>query len=149
MSKDLVDFTALDAALADNSVTHELSQERRDSMSKKIMARVGGGPAPVGTETLRHNEGEWLPLMDKVEIKVLRQDAAGNNHTVLYRLAPGAVLPAHEHSQDEECFVLEGSIGIDGHSVRAGDWHLAKAGYIHPTIVSDTGALLLVRSQIN
>ncbi len=146
--KDQSEFAALDAAVAESSLTHELSQERRNAMARKIMTTIGGVPAPLGTETLRHHEGEWEELMDRVEMKVLRQDPDGNNHTVLYRLAPGAVFPSHSHTQEEECYVIEGSIGIDGHIVRAGDWHLAKPGYEHPTIVSDTGALLLVRSQI-
>ncbi|MEM7282299.1 MAG: cupin domain-containing protein [Pseudomonadota bacterium] len=139
---------AITKAVATNAAPYELSQKRRNSLAQRIMSRIGG-PAPKGTETLRREEGQWVHVMDRVTMKVLRQDSKGNNHTVLYRLQAGAVFPSHFHDQEEECYVIEGDIRIGGHVLVAGDWHLAKPGFDHPTIESRHGALLLVRSQID
>ena len=45
--------------------------------------------------------------------------------------------------------VLEGEIEAEGHVIRTGDMHIASAGCEHPSFSSKTGALLLIRSQIN
>jgi anti-sigma factor ChrR (cupin superfamily) len=44
-----------------------------------------------------------------IEIKVLYSDASGIT-TALFKLAPGAVVPLHEHTALEQTFVLEGTL---------------------------------------
>ena len=99
------------------------------------------------THTVRAAEGEWRALVPGVTIKLLRTDEAAGNMTAYIRLEPGASLEPHEHTQAEECLVIEGEIFIGGHRLAAGDMHVAAAGTAHDAVTSPRGALLLVRSE--
>lgn len=65
---------------------------------------------------------------------------------MLFRLAPGGVLPPHGHTGEEECIVLSGSVNLGDQVVHEGDFHLAGAGTDHTLITTSTGALLFVRN---
>ena len=136
-------------AFAEALKPRELAPERRTLLRTRILARIKDMPAPAGTITIRADEGDWIRIDPLVELKLLRRDYEHNNQTALWRLKPGAVLAPHPHTLEEECMVLEGEIRIGDHAVRAGDMHIAKPGYDHPTLVSEGGALLLVRSEIH
>lgn len=105
-------------------------------------------PPPEGSRTRRAETMDWQMVLPSVEVKVLYQDRERNQQTALWRLWPGAVVPAHPHTTVEECLVLEGIIRIGDHDVRQGDMHIAEPGCLHPEIISETGALLLIRSEI-
>jgi anti-sigma factor ChrR (cupin superfamily) len=96
-----------------------------------------------GTLTIRHDEGEWEPLVEGVERKMLSSPVAGRV-TFLIRGRPGARFPAHPHADDEECFVLEGDISFDTLTLQAGDYHLAHRGNPHPIGITRGGCLLLI-----
>ena len=52
----------------------------------------------------------WEPTQfPGIEIKVLYADDSGIT-TALFRLAPGAVVPLHEHTALEQTYVLEGTL---------------------------------------
>ena len=135
-------------AMANNITPRPLSSDRQQNMLDKIQQRINSTP-PNGTETIRADEGGWENVIDLVQMKILRRDERNKNQTVLYRLQAGAVFPCHTHSQEEECLVLEGELIIDNHFLFAGDWHLAKPGFEHPEIKTNSGALILVRSEIS
>jgi quercetin dioxygenase-like cupin family protein len=143
---DALDAAAI-AELAEAIEAQTPSPARRDAMQERILTRVRAEPPP-GTRTLRAREGDWIRVAPQIEIKVLNEDRARNSQTTLWRLQPGAVLPAHEHDADEECLVLEGEIHFGNYYVRAGDYHLASAGRRHPDIESSEGALFLIRGEI-
>jgi anti-sigma factor ChrR (cupin superfamily) len=98
----------------------------------------------AGTVTVRAAEGQWERLARGIERKVLHSSSDGHI-TYLVRGQPGARLPGHDHSDDEEIFVLEGELTIGSVTLRAGDFHRARRGFSHPTATSATGCLLLVR----
>jgi anti-sigma factor ChrR (cupin superfamily) len=106
-----------------------------------IQRRVGGGGPSVAR---RRSEGVWLDISPGVQLKMLRVDPPTGERTALLRMQPGASCPEHDHSQVEECFVLEGEVNIDGHDYRPGDYVVARAGTRHDTIVSVPGGLLLL-----
>ena len=135
------------AALAASVRERDLSAERKDAIKSRIQSRLRAS-APDGTFTVREGEGRWLPVAPGIEIKTLHVDRAQNTQTSLWRLAPGAVLVAHGHRCDEECLVLEGEVHTGDYYVRAGDFHLAKAGHRHPQLETTTGALLLIRGEL-
>jgi len=135
-------------AIAGALKPRELTPERQMALRARILAWLKDTPAPAGTITIRAGEGDWIGIDPLVEMKLLRRDYQHNNQTALWRLKPGAVVPSHPHTLEEECMVLEGEIRIGDHSVRAGDMHIARPGYDHPTIRSEIGALLLVRAEI-
>ena len=93
--------------------------------------------------TARAADGGWETVAPGVERRVLA-DTAGQPS--LWRVAPGGRVPGHVHDVDEECLVLEGSVRIGEDLVlSAGDYHVARRGSTHPTVWSDTGALVYLR----
>ncbi len=132
--------------LADALSAPPLAPARKEAVWSRILQRIHA-PAPAGTLTVRAGEGEWIPCLPGVDIKILHIDELKNTQTALWRMQPGSVLPAHDHHVDEECLVLEGEIRSGDFVVRQGDYHLGFAGQPHPDIHSDMGALLLIRSE--
>ena len=50
----------------------------------------------------------WQPTQfEGIEMKILYQDDEGRS-TILFKMAPGAVVPLHEHTALEQTFMLEG-----------------------------------------
>ncbi len=135
------------ASIAESLDPRGLSPARREAMHARALARINA-PAPAGTRTVRAQEGHWQSVMPLVDMKVLRVDHETKNQTVLYRLHPGAEFPVHTHTQEEECYVLEGEIHLGDYYVRAGDMHIAAPGSKHRKVKSSTGALLLIRSEM-
>src|SRR3981189_181662 len=71
-------------------------------------------PLPVNPPELRStfvaaSSMPWQPTaFDGIEMKILYQDDEGRS-TILFKMAPGAVVPLHEHTPLEQTFMLEGS----------------------------------------
>jgi anti-sigma factor ChrR (cupin superfamily) len=95
----------------------------------------------------------WQPTRHPgVEVKTLLFDRASGLVTALTRMAPGAVLPDHEHVRIEQTFVLEGHLvdrdGPDeGLECRAGQFVWRPAGSRH-IAWSPRGGLFLALFQI-
>jgi anti-sigma factor ChrR (cupin superfamily) len=77
-----------------------------------------------------------------VEIKVLLEDSDSGLMTTITRMAPGAVLPLHEHVDVEQTYVLEGRLLDEEGEVRAGEYVWRPAGSVHVASAPE-GALLL------
>jgi quercetin dioxygenase-like cupin family protein len=125
----------------------ELSEAQRSSMRAKIASRIAP-EQPANTHTVRAESVEWLSVWPNVWVKMLRQEPASNLQMVLFRIKPGGIVPAHVHTKEEECLVLDGEIFIGDHRVGEGDLHVAKPGAEHGDITTRTGATVLVRSEI-
>ena len=113
----------------------------------KIESRIVGAGLP-GTVTVRATEGEWRPMADGVECKVLWQNATLGRQSLLVRMAPGATYESHHHAQDEECVVLAGDLSFGDHRLNAGDYHLAQKGTTHPPCSSKAGCLLYINTAL-
>ncbi|MGQ3050980.1 MAG: cupin domain-containing protein [Roseateles sp.] len=86
----------------------------------------------------------WQPYGDGVQIKVLHENAGVLSY--LLRFAPGARIDAHRHPLDEECVVLEGVLKVGSQiEVGPGGYHLARAGSLHASIATETGATIFLR----
>ena len=77
-----------------------------------------------------------------VEIKVLLEDPDTGLTTSITRMAPGAVLPLHEHADVEQTYVLEGRLVDDEGEVSAGEYVWRPKGSTHVATAPE-GALLL------
>jgi anti-sigma factor ChrR (cupin superfamily) len=145
------ELEALDAvaltALAEAIRPAELSESQRGSMRRKLAARIAA-EQPVNTQTVRAEAVEWQEVWPNVQVKMLRLDIASNLQIFLFKIRPGGVVPAHVHTKEEECFVLEGEISIGSHRVGEGDFHIARSGAAHGDITTEKGATVLVRSEI-
>ena len=79
-----------------------------------------------------------------VRARVLSIDRARSVVTMVIRAEPGAVYPSHKHHGPEECYVISGSVVIDGRVLRAGDFHHADEGSEHGEISTTEGAEVLL-----
>jgi anti-sigma factor ChrR (cupin superfamily) len=117
-------------------------------LSARMRARVMASLSTPATDVVRAAEGEWKPLLPGVTVKTLRVDREQRTQTSLWRLAPGASIPRHPHSKDEECLVLEGEILHESKAYGAGDYLYARAGVRHSEFSAPNGALLMIRSEL-
>jgi len=105
-------------------------------------AKNHGGLGDLAT---RYVDVESLPWeatrFEGIEFKTLMVEPGGML-TTLVRMAPGAVLPDHEHVEIEQTWVIEGSLKDDEGEVTAGDFCWRPGGSRH-TAWSPNGALLL------
>lgn len=102
-----------------------------------------GGLKPLASRYVKMDALPWRPTaFPGIEIKVLVEDKETGLMTSLTRMAPGSVLPPHEHTAIEQTWVLEGRLVDDEGEVKAGEYVWRPAGSIH-TAKAPEGALLL------
>jgi quercetin dioxygenase-like cupin family protein len=93
-------------------------------------------PSPVNPPELRSTfvASSSMPWQrtdfDGIEMKILYKDGEGRS-TILFKMAPGAVAPLHEHTALEQTFMLEGSLEDSEGSVGAGDFVWRPGGNVH------------------
>ena len=103
--------------------------------------------APVNPPNLRSthvpaSSMPWQPTQfEGIEMKILYSDDEGRS-TILFKMAPGAVVPLHEHTALEQTYMLEGSLEDAECKCGAGDFVWRPAGNIH-VAVAPTGATFL------
>jgi anti-sigma factor ChrR (cupin superfamily) len=84
----------------------------------------------------------WQPTeFDGIEMKVLYADDEGRS-TILFKMAPGAVVPLHEHTALEQSYMLEGSLEDAEGSCGPGDFVWRPGGNVH-VAHAPNGALVL------
>jgi anti-sigma factor ChrR (cupin superfamily) len=106
-----------------------------------LLARI----AAPSNHTVTAADGEWIETpMRGVRMKILAIDRVRDRVTMLLKAAPGARYPAHRHSGPEECFVLSGSLIVEGQVLRAGDFHHAEGESDHAELWTDEGVEVLL-----
>ena len=133
-----------DVALALGSSVEQVAPPAR--VRDAVMAATR---AP-GRYTVFAADRPWVdtPLAG-IQMKVLSVDAPRGVATLLIRAAAGAVYPSHRHSGSEECYVIRGTVVIDGRVLHAGDFHHADAGSDHGEITTTDGAEVLIVGAID
>jgi anti-sigma factor ChrR (cupin superfamily) len=77
--------------------------------SPQVAAHAGLGP--LASRLVDVQALAWQPTrFEGIEVKTLLADPASGLVSVLMRMAPGAVLPHHEHVLIEQTWVLEGHL---------------------------------------
>jgi len=113
-----------------------------DALRTRVLANATARPKHL----LQTEEGEFVRVLAGVYVKQLRAD--DQTETGLWRLEPGAIIPAHGHKHEEECLVLSGSISYAGRMLSSGDFLGAAKNERQGAITSATGALLLIRGEL-
>ena len=116
--------------------------------SAALRGRILAQARQMRTQVIRADEGEWVPFVPGIRIKTLRRNEAEGTQTSLWRIEPGASVPPHPHTREEECMVMEGSVVHDDVEYFAGDVLLAPVGERHKPFFAPRGALLLIRSEL-
>ena len=119
-----------------------MSPVRRDLLRVRILANAVARPKHL----LQAEEGEFVRVLAGVYVKQLRADA--HTETGLWRLDPGAIIPAHGHKHEEECLVISGSICYAGRTLFSGDFLGAAKDEHQGAITSVNGAVLLIRGEL-
>jgi anti-sigma factor ChrR (cupin superfamily) len=105
---------------------------------------------PQKSRTIRAGEGRWYRQpVEGLEVMPLSVDKERGIATIMMRLAPGTILPAHDHQGAEESYVVSGSCRIGSVALNRGDFHHVDAGQHHGTVVSDEGCTLLLVVDVN
>lgn len=105
--------------------------------------KAEGGLKPRSSRYVNMDALPWRQTsFPGVEIKVLLEDKDSGLTTTITRMAPGAVLPLHEHVDVEQTYVLEGRLVDEEGEVKAGEYVWRPAGSIHVATAPE-GALLL------
>ena len=114
--------------------------------SAGLRERVLSVASPRPERLVQAEEGTFEPFLLGISIKLLRRDAS--TETSLWKLEPNAVIPAHGHQHEEECFIVSGEIEYAGRKLVSGDYLLANAAERQSSIRSATGAVLLIRGEL-
>lgn len=104
----------------------------------------------VRTESVvrRAAEGVWQCVAPGIEVKTLFYDVTAHAVSFLLRAQPNASLPAHRHTGNEECVVLEGECTLGDVTLRAGDYLFAESGTEHPAATTRVGVLVYLRGSV-
>jgi quercetin dioxygenase-like cupin family protein len=76
--------------------------------------------------------------------KVLSESKKRGYVTMLMKVEPGTVFPEHHHTGEEECYVLSGSIILDGKKMGVGVLHHGDENSDHGQLSTEEGALVLL-----
>lgn len=88
--------------------------------------------APLASRYLKVDALPWQETrFPGVTMKVLVEDKDSGLVTGLFRFAPGAKLPYHEHVAIEQTWVLEGSLVDEEGEAKAGEFVWRPAGNRH------------------
>jgi len=77
-----------------------------------------------------------------IEMKILYSDPVSGISTIMFRMAPGAVVPAHEHTALEQTYVLSGSLKDHEGEATAGNYVWRPGGNRH-VAYSPNGAVFI------
>ena len=91
----------------------------------------------------------WQPTQfEGIEMKILYSDDEGRS-TILFKMAPGAVVPLHEHTALEQTFMLEGSLEDAEGKCGAGDFVWRPGGNIHVAHAPNGATFLAIFNRPN
>jgi anti-sigma factor ChrR (cupin superfamily) len=101
--------------------------------------------AASSNHTITAAEGAWVETpVPGVRMKILAIDRARDQVTMLLRAEPGARYPAHRHSGPEECYVISGSVIVEGQVLHPGDFHHAEGDSDHGEAWTNDGVEVLL-----
>ncbi len=109
---------------------------------------------PHGTETMlprgvvalvRGAGVNWQPTpFEGVSTARLYEDPVRGELASLVRMMPGAHFPSHHHAALEHCYVVEGDLIFDDHTMTAGDYSAGKPDKDHSAATTRGGCLLFI-----
>ncbi len=111
---------------------------------------LGAARKPTTYTMWAADAAAWIDTgVSGIRARVLAVDKTRSLVTLMIRAEPGAVYPSHKHHGPEECFVISGSVVIDGRVLRAGDFHHADEDSEHGEITTTEGAEVLLVGAID
>jgi anti-sigma factor ChrR (cupin superfamily) len=101
---------------------------------------------PRGVVALaRRSQMTWQSTpFDGVSMARLYEDPVRGELASLVRMAPGAKYPPHNHACLEHCYVIEGDLVFEDHTLFAGDYSAGGADDDHTAATTTGGCLLFI-----
>ena len=84
-------------------------------------------------------DANWEDVAPGIGCKLLASDLDRNQISMLVRLAPDASYPAHTHAGQEELYLLDGELWINGTKLIPGDYNHGRPGGTDNRVWSGTG----------
>lgn len=135
------------AQLASGLAPVPMDTNQRANLKQRVLQAAFATPVPVSA-VVKADAGTWIDMLPGIHVKALHVDRSAGTHTSLWRLAPGACLPEHDHSADEECLIVSGSVDWAGKTYGEGDYLFVGAGFHHSAMCATHGATLLIRGEL-
>jgi anti-sigma factor ChrR (cupin superfamily) len=137
------DPVAVELARAAGPVTPD--PRVKEALLRRIAAAEDAPAAASSLVIRRANEDGWKPSpYPGISLRILHTDRTRRQFTALLRMAPGATFPVHDHSGDEECYVLDGDLRVAGHVLGPGDYQYAPSGSRHVEQTTEGGCTCLL-----
>jgi anti-sigma factor ChrR (cupin superfamily) len=87
----------------------------------------------------------WQPTsFEGVFMAKLYEDAVRGELASLVRMKPGARFPSHQHAAVEHCYVVEGDLIFEDHTMTAGDYSAGKPDKEHTSATTQGGCVLFI-----
>lgn len=118
---------------------------RACALKSRVMASISTKISSA-VMTIKATKGDWITMIPGVQKKILNKDSSTGMQSYLLRMQAGATLPAHEHTADEECLMLEGDAMVGDIHLSTGDYHFALKGSRHGSVKTQNGCLAFLRS---
>lgn len=140
------DLELLDRIAADAITPVEPPAEVRARVFAAIRQRPLDVSIPGAHEsrTVRSNEGKWKNVAPGVDVRKLSVDKNRGTVTVMVRMAPNAILPAHDHHGPEDSYVVAGSCRIGAVELGTGDFHHVDGTAHHGDVVATADGCTLL-----
>lgn len=117
-------------------------RETKNQIKTKLMQRVS--QSRDSQFFVFSEQGHWKSIKHGIQIKVLKSDAEAKSF--LLKLEQNTSIPYHDHQKNEETFVVDGEVWLDGIHCKNGDYHFAGAGTFHKEIRTENGCTLLIKT---
>jgi len=125
----------------------ELPTGIQSRMADRLRRAIAAETPPV-IKVQRAQDSRWIQVLPGVEIRILHHNPDTRALTSLWRLQPGAQLPAHKHDRsEEECLIIEGDICHADNCYVPGDYMIGLKGSVHGIITSKNGGTMMLRSS--
>ena len=136
----IVPWLPVVAALADLETPIAVPPELRS----KILGQIQQQKQPESI-LYRLSEAAWEETPIKgVSKRLLFGDKWGGRTTMLIRMEPGSVFPAHVHQGVEELFMILGDLTLEQTTLRPGDYQRFAAGTHHGEQRSASGCIAVI-----
>lgn len=120
----------------------------KSRLMDRIKNKTGGSQSAYFFQTAANAHWDDIGIRG-AKVRTLFVDRDRGIKTFLLRMEPGCQIPAHPHSDVEECYVIQGDIFTNGKELRAGDYVRAAAGSEHEQSYSRNGCLLLITAGLD
>ncbi|HEV8042979.1 MAG TPA: cupin domain-containing protein [Bryobacteraceae bacterium] len=94
---------------------------------------------------VRGAQMNWQPTsFEGVSMARLYEDPIRGELASLVRMMPGARFPSHHHASLEHCYVVEGDLIFEDHTMTAGDYSVGRPDQNHTSATTNHGCTLFI-----